>query len=944
MGLTVLAAAVLLLDSRASARARPSEWCALSGWFIGFTALLGLVFGAAALYRLAHAPLIGVAPPTAVSLLLTSVGLLLERPGAGLMRVATAPGPGGVLLRRMAPATILGPALLGLVIVHVLRALGTESTPVLGALLAASTTMVGLLLLVMTAAPLNRAHEALEASRALIRDLVEQAPDGIFIADLRGQYTDVNGAGCRMLGLAREEIVGKTILDLIPRDRVEQLERERARLLRGQDVVSEWVLRKQDGTWLPVEVSAKMLTGGRWQGFVRDISERKRLEAALRVAHAHLVSAQSVAEVGSWRLDVRHNVLQWSDEEYRMFGVAPGTPMTYEAFLACVHPDDRAYVDREWTAALRGQPYDIEHRIVVDGAVRWVREKADFELGEDHALVGGIGVTLHITERIQREEKLRLSEAKAAGIVSISADAIISIDDQQRITLFNEGAEIIFGYTQAEVLGASLDILLPERFRATHRQHVERFAAGDTTARRMGERGAVILGLRKSGEEFPADAAISKLLVNGTRVLTVALRDVAEQTRREAGQRILAEAGSLLASTLELEATLTSIGQLTTRTFADFCIVYIVERGGEVRRQRAFSRDPLHGQLCEALMQLPMDRERAREIWSELAANRPVLMEHVSPEQVVAFAQGEEHLRVLRALDPRSIIMAPLFARGTLVGAMAFISRAPARGYSPADVRFADQLAQRAAYAVDNAQLYALARRAIQARDSVLGIVAHDLRSPLGTILLQASLLRAPSAGSEHRLEQRAASIERSAKRMGRMIEDLLDVTRLEEGRLSLARARVAAHQVIAESVDAQQPLAAAASLALESDVAKDLPEVWADRDRLLQVFENLIGNAMKFTGPGGLIRVGAAPKDGEVLFWVADTGAGISAENLPHVFNRFWQEWKGDRRGMGLGLAIVKGIVEAHGGRIGVESALGRGTTVQFSIPTPPRAGQPIS
>jgi PAS domain S-box-containing protein len=909
-----------------------------------------------------------------------------------------------------------------------------------------------------TLAASERANEAIAA-------FVEQAPDGIFVADLAGRYTAVNSAACRMLGFTREEIVGKTLFDLIPDDRLEQLEREREQLTHGRDVVSEWVLRKKDGTWLPVEVSAKILPDGRWQAFVRDISERKRLRAALRAATDDLVRAQSVAEVGSWRLDVRHNILRWSEEEYRIFGVAPGTPMTYEAFLARSHPDDRAYVDREWTAALGGQPYDIEHRIVVDGAVRWVREKADLEFDENHALVGGIGVTLHITERKQREEELRrvrerlelalggadlalwdwnvasgevvfnarwaemrgyrpeeiaghvdswiagihpedwprvqraledyfqgrfpeyetehrvrtksgewiwvldrgkvfardergeplrmagtelditarkradealrLSEAKAAGIVSISADAIISVDDQQRITMFNEGAERIFGHTRAAALGAPLEILIPERLRASHRRHVASFAAGETSARRMGERGARIVGLRRSGEEFPADAAISKLDVNGANVLTVALRDVTEQRRLEDEQQLLSEAGSVLASTLELEATLTSIGRLATRSLADFCVLCVADEHGHFGQLRACSRVPDGDRLCEALTQLRLEREQCHALWSDLEANRSVLLDHVSPDGLTALARSAEHLRALRAVDPRSIIMTPLFARGKLIGVMVLVSCAPDRAYSTDDVRFAEQIAQRAAHAIDNAQLYATAQRATRAREVVLGVVAHDLRNPLGAILMQAALLR--SSGADPR--KRAESIERAGKRMNRIIQDLLDVTCMEEGRLSIEPASVAARQILSESLEAQASLAASASLDLEVEADPDLPEVWADRHRLLQIFDNLIGNAMKFTGAGGIIRVGAAARAGDVLFWVADTGAGIAAENVPHVFDRFWQARSGERHGVGLGLPIVKGLVEAHGGRIWVESTPGHGTTMFFTIPTTPRA-----
>ena len=166
------------------------------------------------------------------------------------------------------------------------------------------------------------------------------------------------------------------------------------------------------------------------------------------------------------------------------------------------------------------------------------------------------------------------------------------------------------------------------------------------------------------------------------------------------------------------------------------------------------------------------------------------------------------------------------------------------------------------------------------------------------------------------------------------MLQDILDVTRMEAGRLPIEPARVQAAQVLFECVEEQKPVAASASLELELDLARDVPQVWADHDRLFQVFENLIGNAVKFTQAGGRITAGAAAQRGEVLFWVTDTGAGIAAESLPHLFDRFWQAQKDGRRGAGLGLPIAKGIIEAHGGRLWVESTPGRGSTFFFTIP----------
>ena len=217
--------------------------------------------------------------------------------------------------------------------------------------------------------------------------------------------------------------------------------------------------------------------------------------------------------------------------------------------------------------------------------------------------------------------------------------------------------------------------------------------------------------------------------------------------------------------------------------------------------------------------------------------------------------------------------------------------------------------------------------------------MAHDLRNPLNGILVAAGLLRRRHTGPERRSQRPGETIERAAKRMNRLIEDLLDVTRMEAGHLSVDRASVAVELVALDSVGAQRSLATSSSLELRTGLPAHLPEVWADRDRLLQIFENLIGNAIKFTAAGGRITLGAAPGDGEVRFWVSDTGSGIAAEDLPHLFDWFWQATHAGRRGAGLGLPIVKGIVEAHGGRIWVKSAPGQGSSFFFTIPTTPSA-----
>jgi signal transduction histidine kinase len=174
---------------------------------------------------------------------------------------------------------------------------------------------------------------------------------------------------------------------------------------------------------------------------------------------------------------------------------------------------------------------------------------------------------------------------------------------------------------------------------------------------------------------------------------------------------------------------------------------------------------------------------------------------------------------------------------------------------------------------------------------------------------------------------------------MNRLIQDLLDVTLIEARQLGLKRARLSTRQLLLQMVEAQKPLAASASLELRIDVDGEVPDIYGDDHRLLQIFENLIGNAIRFTPPGGRIIVGATTGEGDVMFRVTDTGSGIPPSGVPHVFDRFWQAKKDSRQGAGLGLPIARGIVEAHGGRIWVESVLGSGTSFFFVIPRADRS-----
>jgi signal transduction histidine kinase len=228
--------------------------------------------------------------------------------------------------------------------------------------------------------------------------------------------------------------------------------------------------------------------------------------------------------------------------------------------------------------------------------------------------------------------------------------------------------------------------------------------------------------------------------------------------------------------------------------------------------------------------------------------------------------------------------------------------------------------------------MYREAQLTIDAREQVLKIVSHDLRNPLHTISMSTSLMLEVPMNDEQRAK-RLQMIKRAGERMTRMVQDLLDVAKFESGRLGIDKRPLEIKPLIGEAMDMLRPLANERSLRLESVATDDLPIIAADAGRVLQVFSNLIGNAIKFTPPGGRIAIRAEPVGGQIRFAVSDTGSGIPAAHLSQVFGRFWQADASDRRGIGLGLAIAKGIVEAHGGRIWVESEVGRGTTFYFTL-----------
>lgn len=538
-----------------------------------------------------------------------------------------------------------------------------------------------------------------------------------------------------------------------------------------------------------------------------------------------------------------------------------------------------------------------------------------------------------VTAEREAELERRLSREKFHGIVSISADAVITIDEQQSIIDFNDGAAAIFGWTAAEVIGRPLDILIPPHLREAHRQHVIRFGEGPVPARRMGER-REISGLRKDGTTFPADASISKLDVEGKRIYAVVLRDVTAQQRTVRGQRFLARAGALLAASLDVETTQASIAALVVEDMADCCVIYEVEAPDFVRRTVMVVRDPEIEPVLDSLRGGRFQPSSPHPVMSVLETGEPELLTNVATR---LYDPGNDpDLLLFRELPVSYAIIVPLIIRGRTTGAIGLYSTDRRPAYDADDLHIAMELAARAALALDNAHLYREATDAIRARDDVLSVVSHDLGNPLSAIRIGVSLLLRSRSSDEQAGEgwEYLAGIKQSVEQMERLIRDLLEIKRIEAGHLSLVWETTTVSSLVDDAIEMMGPLAHGKNIDVTVRISRGTPSVRADRERILQVMSNLVGNAVKFTQVGGTVEIGAETQGGDVMIWVRDNGPGIEAKHLDQIFDRFWQAHRNSREGIGLGLAIVRSIVEAHGGRVWAESQVSVGTVVRFTLP----------
>lgn len=526
-------------------------------------------------------------------------------------------------------------------------------------------------------------------------------------------------------------------------------------------------------------------------------------------------------------------------------------------------------------------------------------------------------------------------DSAIAAILDIAADAIITIDANQRILHFNRGAEEIFGWRAEELRGRPLGELIPVSAREIHARHVAAFRDGEETSRRMAER-RPIFGVRRDGSEFSAEASISKLVVDGQLLMTVILRDITARQRLADDATFLNEAQAAFDGAFEDERLPDHIAGWAIKRLGDACVLLLMEGSGGfrcvVKATRASDEATLE-ELCEVSHDGP--RNWPFPLEDVALVGDAVKREHLAAGWETEGAPSLAVAELAAKLEVRAFAVLPLMARGKVQGAITIVRQRGARTISADDLAFAKTFGERAALVIDNARLYHVAQRATVARDEVLSVVSHDLRNPLSAIRMCARVLADQPPDDESRRRHLASSILDGAAQMQRLIQDLLDASLLESGHLTLHREPSRLEDVVDRVIAMVRDDAKERGLTLLRRVPAELPPFDIDPTRLTQAVANLAANAVKFTGHGGCVTIGVRAVDGAAEIAVTDTGIGISPRDLTRIFDRYWHARRADRTlGTGLGLAIAKGIVEAHGGRLRVVSTLGAGSTFTCEIP----------
>jgi PAS domain S-box-containing protein len=665
--------------------------------------------------------------------------------------------------------------------------------------------------------------------------------------------------------------------------------------------------------------------------------ERERSASALRASESKLSAIISIAAEGIISIDDSHTIMMFNQAAERIFG--------YSAEEAVGQPLSMLIPERFRESHERHVPNFAEGSV---GARRMSERQPVWGLrktGEEFPVEVSISklrssggrimtaVLRDISKRVQAEEALRASEERFQLAARAASDVIWDWTIASGRVEWSGAVEAILRCSPQEV-GEAIEAW----YQRIHPEDRERVIGSiqralDSTAEFWSEEYRLLRG-DGSYASVLDQGYIVRGAHGGAERMIGSIADVTERKRVEDMHRLLAQASSLLAGSLDHRIALGSLSPLIVPALADYLVVH--EAGEEGRLERLVVAYAANGSASVLIAGEPKPEtmDEGDPLDRVVKTGRPLVISDPTHPVLKSFVLAEELPTRNSGGALRSLMVVPLVARDRSLGAITLATASSGRWYGPSELNTVQDLAHRIALSLDNAHLYRKEQEAVRLREEVLGVVSHDLRSPIHTIKMSASMLLEPARERREKNVRWLETIERAADQMNTLIGNLLDASRIESGSFAVAQSECDLESLLDDALDLFRPIAVHNSIELRSRVSGELASAWIDSSQILRVLANLVGNAIEFTPKGGTITLSAERLGDEFRLAVADTGPGIPPEHLPHVFERYWKARAGDRRGSGLGLAIAKAIVEAHGGRIWAESTPRKGSTFWFTLP----------
>lgn len=530
-----------------------------------------------------------------------------------------------------------------------------------------------------------------------------------------------------------------------------------------------------------------------------------------------------------------------------------------------------------------------------------------------------------------KQKPEHLPESQFRTIFENAYDALLVHDAQGTIIAANLQLHKTFGYSQSELIGKPMEILVPDKLQPIHSTLRAKYYESPYP-RAMGSNSR-LYGRKKDGSEIPVDIYLNTFHQDKSVFGCATIRDLAETKKQFEKVSFLSELSRTLSETRDYQDRIQIFAQRLVPMFADTCIVSILEND-KLTLKAIASEDPQKKDFIQALAfhyRPTIDNQFTAD--SVLENMKPVFVERLTEGPTPNNEIEQELLARMELFQINGFVILPLISRGKEIGVMTLSMTKNGHRFDRCDLPFFEAVASRCAVAVENARLSQEKDAALRSRELVLSLVSHDLKNPLTIIDLAGQALLGSKLVDEERKNALAQKIRNSTAIMQRMIGDLLLVGKIQSGTLAIQPSENELSPIIEAALAAHQNLAKQRGLSISIQNASVLPPAFIDPDRITQVLWNLIGNAVKFTPPGGSIIISTRLVGKMIEVSVSDTGPGIPENELPKVFESFWQAKKTAGLGTGLGLAIAKGLVQAHGGDIWVESKTGQGSRFFFTV-----------